>query len=255
MEVQDVASAVFGSPGIAPPLRGKRHTSTEGPWIAGLQRSIPSDPGIRGSPHPRRLRCPPSPYRGGYASAGRLAGRGASTLSVHGLFRNGPLDAGGLRYQALAIFARSLPIPLDAIFSFRRDTPQRTTRYRNVPPLRGTPRIAPGPPVEVLLVCAQPRTGTFLRTLPPLRCGPRSCARRRVPDPGAPARGGVPSATLATLRPLAAGSDRRDFFLSAGHSSNRTTDNLQECPPASSTPPHRLGPPAAGAAAAGGGPE
>jgi len=30
----------------------------------------------------------------GYASVGRLAGSGASTLSVHGLFRNGPLDAG-----------------------------------------------------------------------------------------------------------------------------------------------------------------
>src|SRR4030067_340456 len=50
---------------------------------------------------PRRLRSPSSPYRGGYASAGRLAGRGASTLSVHGLFRNGPLEAGGLRYQTL----------------------------------------------------------------------------------------------------------------------------------------------------------
>src|SRR4030067_1064338 len=57
----------------------------------------------------RRLCCPPSPYHGGYASAGRLAGRGASTLSVHDLFRNGPLDAGGLRYQTLATFARSLP--------------------------------------------------------------------------------------------------------------------------------------------------
>jgi|GEM_PF-1727079 len=30
----------------------------------------------------------------GYASVGRLAGSGASPLSVHGLFRNGPLDAG-----------------------------------------------------------------------------------------------------------------------------------------------------------------
>jgi len=61
--------------------------------------------------------------------------------------------------------------------------------------------------------------------------------------PGTRVRGGVPSATLAILRPLAAGSARRKFFLSAGHSSNRTTDNLQECPPASSTPPHHLGSP------------
>ncbi len=30
----------------------------------------------------------------GYASVGRLAGSGASPLSVHGLFRNGPLDTG-----------------------------------------------------------------------------------------------------------------------------------------------------------------
>jgi hypothetical protein len=45
------------------------------------------------------------------------------------------------------------------------------------------------------------------------------------PEP--PARGGVPSATLATLRPLAAGSARRDFFLAPQA--------------ASSTPPHRLG--------------
>src|SRR4030042_1471475 len=64
---------------------------TRGP---GLQGSIPSDPGIRGPLHPRRLRCPPSPYHSGYASIGRLAGRGASALSVHGLFGNGALDAG-----------------------------------------------------------------------------------------------------------------------------------------------------------------
>src|SRR4030066_695089 len=57
--------------------------------------------------------------------------------------------------------------------------------------------------------------------------------------PGPLAREGVPSATLATLRPLAAGSARRDFLLAPQA--------------ASSTPPHRLGSPVAGAAAAGGG--
>jgi len=51
---------------------------------------FPRDPGIRGPPHPPRLRCPPSPYRSGYASDGRLAGCGASSLSVHGLFRERP---------------------------------------------------------------------------------------------------------------------------------------------------------------------
>ncbi len=64
--------------------------------VPGVQGTIPSDPGIRGPLHPPRLRCPPSPYRGGYASVGRLAGCGASALSVLGLFGNGPLDAGGL---------------------------------------------------------------------------------------------------------------------------------------------------------------
>ncbi|MGB7631276.1 MAG: hypothetical protein WBM29_09360, partial [Candidatus Deferrimicrobium sp.] len=44
--------------------------------------------------HPPRHRSPPSPYRRGYASVGRLAGGGASTLSVHGLFGNGTLEAG-----------------------------------------------------------------------------------------------------------------------------------------------------------------
>ena len=66
----------------------------EGTRSTGLQGPIPSDPGIREPLHPRRLRCPPSPYRSGYASFGRLAGRGASALSVHGLFGNGSLEAG-----------------------------------------------------------------------------------------------------------------------------------------------------------------
>src|SRR5659263_351731 len=60
----------------------------------GLQGSIPTDPGIRGSLHPPRHRSPPSSYRSGYASVGRLAGGGASTLSVHGLCGNGTLEAG-----------------------------------------------------------------------------------------------------------------------------------------------------------------
>src|SRR4030042_5529984 len=60
----------------------------------GLPGSILSDPGIRGTLHALRLRCPPSPYRSGYASVGRLGGSGASTLSVHGLFDNGPRGAG-----------------------------------------------------------------------------------------------------------------------------------------------------------------
>jgi len=60
----------------------------------GLQGSIPSDPGIRGPLHPPRHRSPPSSYRSGYASVGHLAGGGASTLSVHGLFGNGTLEAG-----------------------------------------------------------------------------------------------------------------------------------------------------------------
>ncbi|MGB6410097.1 MAG: hypothetical protein WBF16_02730, partial [Candidatus Deferrimicrobiaceae bacterium] len=64
-----------------------RRFLSRGRVLAGLLSTIPSDAGIRGPLHPRRLRCPPSPYHRGYASVGRLAGRGASTLSVHGLFR------------------------------------------------------------------------------------------------------------------------------------------------------------------------
>ncbi len=69
---------------------------------SGIQGPIPSDPGIRGPLHPLRLRCPPSPYRSGYASVGRLAGSGASTLSMHGLFRNEPLDAGAQAFRFTA---------------------------------------------------------------------------------------------------------------------------------------------------------
>ncbi len=64
------------------------------PVPADLQGSILSDPGIRGPLHPPRHRSPPSSYRRGYASVGRLAGCGASTLSVHGLFGKGTLEAG-----------------------------------------------------------------------------------------------------------------------------------------------------------------
>jgi hypothetical protein len=60
----------------------------------GLQGSIPLDPGIRGPLHPPRHRSPPSSYRRGYDSVGRLAGGGASILSVHGLCGNGTLEAG-----------------------------------------------------------------------------------------------------------------------------------------------------------------
>ncbi|MGB3096852.1 MAG: hypothetical protein WBB46_09010, partial [Candidatus Deferrimicrobiaceae bacterium] len=70
--------------------------------LAGLRTTIPSDVGIRVPLHPRRLRCPPSPYHRGYASVGCLAGRGASTLSVHGLFRNGAPETGGPGGQTLA---------------------------------------------------------------------------------------------------------------------------------------------------------
>ena len=79
-------------PPASPRVPGRRRSSRR--RGTGLQGSIPSDPGIRGPLHPLRLRYPPSPYRCGYASVGRLAGSGASTLSVHGLFRNESLEAG-----------------------------------------------------------------------------------------------------------------------------------------------------------------
>ena len=68
---------------------------------------------------------------------------------------------------------------------------------------------------------------------------PRSCASAEAAH--RPSRCTASSAT-APWRPVPGltGSARRDPYPSAGHSSNRTTYNLQECPPASSTPPHRL---------------
>ena len=74
--------------------RSARLNRNLAPQATGIQGAILSDPGIRGPLHPQRRRCPPSPYRSGYASVGRLAGSGASTLSMHGLSGNGPLEAG-----------------------------------------------------------------------------------------------------------------------------------------------------------------
>src|SRR3990172_12981934 len=118
--------------------RGDRSAASEGGSVrgsprdgparlrSGLPGAIPSDPGIRGPLHPFLIRCPPSPYRSGYASVGRLAGSGASPLSVHGLFGNGPREAGLLRPHSFGLL-----------------------RFTNG---------------------ARPlRTGTFLRTLPPLQ--------------------------------------------------------------------------------------
>ena len=98
-----VAEGPYGSLGncaathaiLRPLVAGStRRTFLLAQQAAGIQGDIPSDPGIRGPLHPPRHRCPPSPYRCGYALVRRLAGCGASTLSVLGLFRNGPLDAG-----------------------------------------------------------------------------------------------------------------------------------------------------------------
>jgi hypothetical protein len=91
-----------GSPEAKPhlraPFRGCRKSAASrrsGGAVRPASRSpFPGDPGIRGPLHPLRHRCPPSPYRGGYASVGRLAGSGASTLSMHGLFGNGSREAG-----------------------------------------------------------------------------------------------------------------------------------------------------------------
>ena len=102
------------------------------------------DPGIRGPLHPRRLRCTPSPYRRGYASVVRLAGRGASALSVHGLFRNGTRDAGGAfrgGRSSLSLAGapqgerRSERAPSEGAEPF--PTPLRTGRAIESPPLGG----------------------------------------------------------------------------------------------------------------------
>ena len=65
----------------------------------------PRLPTLPGTGPSLRLRCPLSPYRRGYASVGRLAGRGASALSVHGLFGNGPPEAGLTEPPSCGCFA------------------------------------------------------------------------------------------------------------------------------------------------------
>ncbi len=70
----------------------------------------------------------------GYASVGRLAGSGASTLSMHGLFRNGPLEAGGIPH----CYARDLrPLAAGSARRNLRLAPQAASRT--------PPHIAPGP--------------------------------------------------------------------------------------------------------------
>ena len=167
----------------APPRWGVL-PAAEGPWLAGLQRSIPSDPGIRGPLHPRRLCCPPSPYHGGYASAGRLAGRGASTLSVHDLFRNGPLDAGGLRYQTLATFARSLP------FRSPDQQPRSTGRLAEPP---ASPRVLRLPaPSQRGASWAEQAEGGGRSEVKRSRAGPPHGEPRTEPPPRPRSRSGRP---------------------------------------------------------------
>jgi hypothetical protein len=74
-----------GAPWTEQPRKGGRRPGSHSRAIPGFEgRCIPV-----GEVHP------PSPYRGGYASVRRLAGRGASALSMHGLFGNGPRTPGG----------------------------------------------------------------------------------------------------------------------------------------------------------------
>jgi len=62
---------------------------------------------------------------------------------VHGLFRNGPLDAGGLRYQARATFARSLPFRSThspgTLLIHLRDAEEECPRPATEPP--ASPRV------------------------------------------------------------------------------------------------------------------
>src|SRR4030065_634657 len=92
-----------------------------------------------------------------------------------------------------------------------------------LPPRGGRPPGGALPPAPPPAAPGVPGTG---------RSGRAPCCECLIPGPLA--RGGVPSATLTTLRPLAAGSARRDFFLAPQA--------------ASSTPPHRPGSPVQGAA-------
>jgi hypothetical protein len=83
----------------------------------------------------------------------------------------GPWLAGGFPSATLATFARSLPVPLDAISA---------SLHR---PLRGTPRIAPGP----RLPAHQTQEGVEAEgKLTPCGCIARRAMKRRTRVPYAP---------------------------------------------------------------------
>ncbi len=108
------------APPMARPVSASRPRRGLRSWLAVRWTRTPahrspgghsSDPGIRGPLHPLLLRCPPSPYRSGYASVGRLSGSGASILSMHGLFRNDPPEAGPTAPSSFGLL-RPLRAPL-----------------------------------------------------------------------------------------------------------------------------------------------
>ena len=85
------------------------------------------------------------------------------------------------------------------------------------------------------------RTGTFPRTLLPLRHAPRLFARMRgTRRPGTLARGGFPLGVARDLRPLAAGSARRNFRLRGDTPLPHPGDESGVSPPPRGTP--RLAP-------------
>ncbi len=119
----------------------------KGPWLAGLQRSIPGR-----SRHSRlaaaaKASLPsltvPLWVRLGWAPC-RV--RRIDPLGARPLPERTSEDRWDLASATLATSPRSLPVPLAGMFAYQRDTPfSLDDKTRSVPPLRGTPRIAPVP--------------------------------------------------------------------------------------------------------------
>ncbi len=153
---------------------------------------FPGDPGIRGPLHPPRRRCPPSPYRCGYASVGRLAGCGSSTLSpVPGLFRNGALKAGGgprsggtllvLSSREKGVSRRKANIPGSGTGSERAKGRERSGTSRCALGPRGVigrvlPLTSPSPAAAIRRGARSNPRCSLCRACPRRPCSPRPTA-------------------------------------------------------------------------------
>jgi hypothetical protein len=93
--------------------------------LAGLQSTIPSGAGIRGPLHPRRLRCPPSPYHRGVrlGRAHRRTGRIMPLVRLRSPHRQGSKRFGATADDPPQPWRRRMILCPLAANSVRRNSP------------------------------------------------------------------------------------------------------------------------------------